>query len=471
MYIGMFAGSTKPKPFQRKRPNLSRLAAGKLPPLQDMRNMAVQLHRGSMKPCAQGESRRVQIAMQHIHEGANTFILLDSRGLPNGVSPMTNSAVLVLSEDALIYKAHGRSSNGNDSLTLNFDDIVDWECEDGHLVVSATGSKGEMRVMFGVTYIRDVQHTMEYFWNRWRTNNGDSIKLGSTHGRPIETVTTLSGEMPPPDKPQGSTDVVDQDGIVLRPGAKLVSRRKSMIDSVMAKKDEASTVPPENREVRRFWHSVVVHQGWLLKKGGVGLGDNKSWIKRYFVLYSTSQGHYLIYYSDFTECPLYTQERNPRNVVDLAKTTFIRPGSNKAESGDTPPHSFDIVTTEREWTLCAESQENVQKWLKLITRAVDEDVAVLPDEELIFKVKPKVDPLSVLNPNDYSTTLKVSANGISVCSPNPVAGGNDHEHYFWAYTDFFKWSLLSQVCMPVNMYVTMCVCVCVCVCVSLSSLN
>ena len=93
---------------------------------------------------------------------------------------------------------------------------------------------------------------------------------------------------------------------------------------------------------------------------------------------------------------------------------------------------------------------------------------MLPDEELIFKVKPKVDPLSVLNPNDYSTTLKVSANGISVCSPNPVAGGNDHEHYFWAYTDFFKWSLLSQVCMHANVYVTMCACVILCECVSLS---
>ena len=67
-----------------------------------------------------------------------------------------------------------------------------------------------------------------------------------------------------------------------------------------------------------------MHQGWLLKKGGVGVGSIKSWIKRYFVLYSTSQGHFLAYYSDFTECPLFTNERNQRNVVDLAKATFIR---------------------------------------------------------------------------------------------------------------------------------------------------
>ena len=446
MYIGMFAGSTKPKPFQRKRPNLSRLPAGKLPPLQDMRSTAVNLHRGAFKPCNQGESRRVQIAMQHIHEGANTFILFSADNLPSSVSRWTQSAVLVFNDEAVIYKAHGRASTGSDMLQINFEDIVDW---DSIGIVNGDQRPGieinteGYTVQFGVTFARDVNHVMEFFWNTWRVRNGLEPKLGSTHGRPIVTVTTLSGEVAPPPKPIGNTEVVDQDNMIVRPGARMAARRRSMIDSVMSKEDN-STVPPENKEVKRFWNKIVVHQGWLLKKGGVGIGENKQWIKRYFVLYSTSQGHYLIYYTNFTECPLYTSDRTPRNVVDLAKTTFIRPGSNKAEFSDTPAHSFDIVTTEREWTLCAESQENVQKWLKLLTRAVDEDVAVLPDEELVFKVKPKMDPLSVLNSSDYSTSLKVSANGISVTSPNPLAGGADHEHYFWAYTDFYKWSLLSQ---------------------------
>ncbi len=52
--------------------------------------------------------------------------------------------------------------------------------------------------------------------------------------------------------------------------------------------------------------------------------------------------------------------------------------------------------------------DNLAKWLRLLTRAVDEDVAILPDEELIFKVKPKSDPLNVLPATDYSTSLKVS---------------------------------------------------------------
>eukprot|EP00604_Paraphysomonas_vestita_P003352 CAMPEP_0174818834 /NCGR_PEP_ID=MMETSP1107-20130205/1729_1 /TAXON_ID=36770 /ORGANISM="Paraphysomonas vestita, Strain GFlagA" /LENGTH=559 /DNA_ID=CAMNT_0016031289 /DNA_START=1314 /DNA_END=2993 /DNA_ORIENTATION=+ len=141
---------------------------------------------------------------------------------------------------------------------------------------------------------------------------------------------------------------------------------------------------------------------------------------------------------------MYTTERVQRNVVDLAKTTFIRPGSNKDDGEDVPPFSFDIQTTEREWTLCAESQENVYKWLQMLTRAVDEDVAIIPDEDIEFKVKAKVDPLGVLNPMDYSTSLMVSANAVCVVAPDPPGSFNVKQQCFWVYTDFYKWSLLSQ---------------------------
>jgi len=449
MYVGMFAGASKPKPFQRKRPNLSKLPSGKLPALHDMRNAAITLQRGAGKPCNAGESRRVQIAMQHIHEGENTFILSEARNLPVGTQSPGPTAVLVLTDDALYYKSDGRKSVGSQVLHIPFEDVIDWSAigmASDHYDSRNCGievTTETFKVYLGVSFVRDVKTSLEFFWNKWRVKNGQSPKPGSTHGRPLVTVTTLSGDVAPPDSPSGNTDVVDQDGIVVRPGARLAARRRSVFDSLGSNNND-NKVPPENREVRRFWHNVVLHQGWLMKKGGIGIGENKQWIKRYFVLYTTSQGHYLIYYTDFTECPLYTTDRNPRNVVDLAKTTFIRPGSNKAEFADTPPHSFDIVTTEREWTLCAESQENVQKWLKILTRSVDEDVAVLPDEELVFKVKPKVDPLTQFNSTDYSTSLKVSANGISVTSPNQITGSPDHEHYFWAYTDFYKWSLLSQ---------------------------
>lgn len=93
-----------------------------------------------------------------------------------------------------------------------------------------------------------------------------------------------------------------------------------------------------------------------------------------------------------------------RTMIDLAKVTFIRPVSNNREA---PDHSFDVVTIEREWTLCAENKANMQKWLQLITRAVDEDVAILPDDALRFEVKTRADPTNILSRYDYSTAVEV----------------------------------------------------------------
>jgi hypothetical protein len=447
MYIGMFAGATKPKPFQRKRPNLSKLPAGRLPSLVDMRNQALDLHKGSYQPCsATEESRRKVIALQHIYEGKNTFGLINCKGSSIVTDQFRPDSELVISDEGLTFRP---TAHRDFHIDFPFDEIVVWDVIDNeHLREHDSGieivTTSNESIYFGVHYIRDVKHTLEYFWNIHKTRNGDEVKLGSTHGRPIVSVCTLSGDAPPATT-VGQTEVVDQDGCMVRPGAKIVPRRSSIVD--IAFKEEVKIAPPENREVKSHWHNVVMHQGWLLKQGGVGVGNTKSWIKRYFVLYKTSQGHFLVYYSDFTECPLYTSEKNHRNIVDLAKATFIRPGSNR-ESADTdsvPPHSFDIVTIEREWTLCAENQETQQKWLKLINQAVDEDVAILPDEELLFSVKPKVDPKGVLCNTDYSTTLKVSANGICVTTPNLQS---EHKlpklHCFWVYTDFYKWSLLSQ---------------------------
>ena len=447
MYVGIFAGATKPKPFQRKRPNLSRLPAGKLPSLQVMRNLALDLHRGTYKPCPQGASRRVDIALQHIYDGVNTFRLQAVRG-PSAISHQwRNDSTLVISDEALIFRPRGNITDTK--IEFAFEDIEDWTAIEtsshhdcGIEITSRTGDS----VYFGVDHIRDVKHTLEYFWNKYKVSigQGDQVKLGSTHGRPIVSISTLSGDVPPPPDSniQGQTEVVDMDGLIVRPGGKMAPRRASINTGIIQQKDP-KPVPPENRDVKPHWHKVVLHQGWMLKQGGVGVGAIKSWIKRYFVLYKTSQGHFLVYYSDFTECPMYTAEKNHRNFVDMAKCTFIRPGSNKQDNPDTPPHCFDIVTTEREWTLCAESQENAQRWLKLLTKAVDEDVAILPDEELLFKVKPKVDPLGVLPSTDYTTSLKVSAHGISVTTPG-AKEGQEIEHYFWVYTDFYKWSLLSQ---------------------------
>jgi hypothetical protein len=226
MYIGMFAGATKPKPFQRKRPNLSHLPSGKLPSLNEMRTMALDLHRGSYRPCPAGESRRMEIALQHIYEGKNTFNLLNVRGSSEFTNQYRGSeSVLLITDEALIFKPRGVHSDFK--LELLFEEISDWTAvdhdnhrmNDSGIEVTMMNNPDEL-IFFGVAHIRDVKHTFEYFWNCWKASNGqsDQVKMGSTHGRPLVSVQTLSGEVPPPDSPVGHIDVVDQDGIVVRPG-------------------------------------------------------------------------------------------------------------------------------------------------------------------------------------------------------------------------------------------------------------
>jgi hypothetical protein len=160
----------------------------------------------------------------------------------------------------------------------------------------------------------------------------------------------------------------------------------------------------------------------------------KSWIKRYFVLYKTSQGHFLSYYSQFWDSPLYNPDRKERNLIDLCKVTFLRA---RSKNRDAPPFSFDIATIEREWTLCADSNEDLQLWLQLIASAVDEDVAIVPDDTLSFMVKARLDPSTRLDLNDYTTVLQVSTWGVSV--QKIMSMGTRKEIQFWCYTDFYKW--------------------------------
>ena len=75
-YCGTYAGPTKPKPFQRKRANLSTRPQGKLPPQALMRDLAIARHTGSGAPTRANGSKRIVLALQHIHTGGVTFAVL-----------------------------------------------------------------------------------------------------------------------------------------------------------------------------------------------------------------------------------------------------------------------------------------------------------------------------------------------------------------------------------------------------------
>lgn len=161
----------------------------------------------------------------------------------------------------------------------------------------------------------------------------------------------------------------------------------------------------------------------------------KSWLRRYFVLYKTSQGHFLAYYSQYWESPLYNPHRKERNLIDLSKVTFLRA---RSKNRDAPPFSFDIATIEREWTLCANDHEDLQLWLQLLANAVDEDVAIVPDDTMSFMVRARQDPSGKLDPYDYTTVLQISTWGVSVQMID-WSTGYRKELCFWCYTDFYKW--------------------------------
>ena len=75
-YVGMYAGATKPKPFQRKRANLSHQKQGKLPPLSTMRDIALARHQGSGAPVPTSLSKRVALAFEHVYKGTNSFVVV-----------------------------------------------------------------------------------------------------------------------------------------------------------------------------------------------------------------------------------------------------------------------------------------------------------------------------------------------------------------------------------------------------------
>jgi hypothetical protein len=227
-YVGIFAGATKPKPFQRKRPNLSKISAGKLPVLSSMRAIAVNRHQGSYAPCPIGASRRITLAFEHIFEGYNSFPILEiSSDYGSYKEAWNTNSVLAITEHKLLFYPDGPTGSVDD---IPFDWLSFWRIDQEELLpeqrtsgvirfyFNSTASSGSGEWVVGFPFIRDIKHTLEFFWNRDQLARGLGVMMGSTHGRPLETIHTLDGAIPSPPPPVGHLDIVDADGLVVRPG-------------------------------------------------------------------------------------------------------------------------------------------------------------------------------------------------------------------------------------------------------------
>jgi hypothetical protein len=228
-YVGVFAGETKPKPFQRKRPNISRIPAGKLPVLSSMREIAVRHHFGSCAPCPIGTSRRITLALEHIFEGFNSFPLLVIPGdYGRYKHSWTTNSRLAIMENKMRFYPDGLTGTNEE---ISFDCISFWVLDSEDVPQRTSGgirfyftndaAHGAGVLLLEFPFIRDIKHTLEFFWNRHQLSKGLGVMMGSTHGRPLETIHTLGGVIPAPSPPLGQIDIVDSDGLVVRPGSRV----------------------------------------------------------------------------------------------------------------------------------------------------------------------------------------------------------------------------------------------------------
>ena len=189
-YLGMFAGPTKPKPFERKRANLTQLKQSKMPALTKMREIAVERHNGPERPMPMEFSRRTMIALDHIHEGQTIFPVF-SAALPQIV--YCHNAVLVMDDEGMVFEndtLNSKLSSDESKRTIClFEDVSAWGVYDLGEDVTENGVQldcKDIQIFFAVDDINNFRVCFEYFWNLHRTR---SLKLsaqpGTTHGRKV----------------------------------------------------------------------------------------------------------------------------------------------------------------------------------------------------------------------------------------------------------------------------------------------
>lgn len=190
-YLGMFAGPTKPKPFDRKRANLTPIKQSKLPPLSTMREIAMERHNGPEKPTTMIDfSRRILIALDHIHEGQVIFRVF-AAALPQ--MAYCRDAVLVLDHEGIVFENDTMNIEGTPEQTSRtlcaFTDINAWGIYDYDEDYTQRGvqiDKNGTSLFFAVDDINNFRVCFEYFWNLHRTERLKlSVQPGTTHGRRV----------------------------------------------------------------------------------------------------------------------------------------------------------------------------------------------------------------------------------------------------------------------------------------------
>ena len=189
-YIGMFAGVTKPKPFQRKRASLTTDPNEQLPPLDEMRSIALESYRGSGKPMRTEDSARRALAIEHIYDGKCTFMVQTASG--PGLEGYHTDALLCLSEnDVSYYSSQGQMLSNNKTLFMQYEEIEAWDILDGANATdnSLVLKQKDSGLQFSFTLKQNnwnmptplhLRHCLEFFWNQVRACWGMRGANGAT---------------------------------------------------------------------------------------------------------------------------------------------------------------------------------------------------------------------------------------------------------------------------------------------------
>ncbi|CAM9137079.1 unnamed protein product [Hapterophycus canaliculatus] len=176
VYLGMFAGFTKPKPFQRKRPNLSfTVPEGKLPTLQEMRSWSHEEHAGISRP--QLCSLRPKLAMDAVFLGQNRFPLstVDTLSISPTPAPRSTYGELVLTFASVVVQL--RIDCGKNE-SFSYDDVDDWSLP----VVQGTGPRPPSGIILWVLPTEEEQQEEEDGRYRGRLTSSSSSCITADEG-------------------------------------------------------------------------------------------------------------------------------------------------------------------------------------------------------------------------------------------------------------------------------------------------
>jgi hypothetical protein len=139
---------------------------------------------------------------------------------------------------------------------------------------------------------------------------------------------------------------------------------------------------------KKLDHGIVVISGVMQRRAGGLMGYGKSMTDKFYVLYRTSQGHYLAEFREGQKAACLPDNpreswRWPKNFIDLSTT--LRVYSPSIADPDTAgPLSMDIITPSRIWTFRFDHEKVMGKWIRRISAAVQADALIVPDQHFEY---------------------------------------------------------------------------------------